>query len=556
MKKHFLTRGFIPALFPLIGLAILTYSCQKDEKIVTDEPSLSVSPEVTAIRFSADGQTAFNGQEQISPSFIVTTNLESWNVEVSPEEAVWCHAEQTSDGRGFTVSADVNELKESPVAATVTVTAGDAEPVVITVTQDGIAVNTLSISPDKRELSFTVDGGAETFTVETDAASWDAVSDSDWCVISKDEEMGNFTVTVGVNSSTEDVPAANVTVSAGNADPIVISVLREARNTLSISPEQTSVEFSAQGGSETFTVTTNAADWNAVVDSDWCSVASDASTFTITAQPNETNYERQPAVVTLTAGNASLTISVSQAGKEAGQVYKLGDYWPDPDAVYENGTLISGTAAQGIVIWLDPQSEGYDASGDVPQGTSGKIVSIAGYSNADYNGLSWGNGDDFTGASDLEDGRKNMDAVKSYLTGSELLTWEDFPAFNWVISEMNGRTEWDSDDEWYLPALKEVKQINAGLFGMVWEEISDWANGNDPYATIPGYMDGPAQNFKNEINARRVAAGGIEIADFVWTSSENTEEAYYAFYVNCNFGQYGDDWSKSSSANTVAIKIF
>lgn len=62
------------------------------------------------------------------------------------------------------------------------------------------------------------------------------------------------------------------------------------------------------------------------------------------------------------------TPGMAQAG------YKVGDYYPDPTAIYENGVLISGTAAVGVVFWLDNQTVGDHPYDKVSQ--HGKIVGL------------------------------------------------------------------------------------------------------------------------------------------------------------------------------------
>lgn len=62
------------------------------------------------------------------------------------------------------------------------------------------------------------------------------------------------------------------------------------------------------------------------------------------------------------------TPGTAQAG------YKVGDYYPDPTAIYQNGVLISGTAAVGVVFWLDNQTVGEHPYDKVSE--HGKIVGL------------------------------------------------------------------------------------------------------------------------------------------------------------------------------------
>lgn len=73
-------------------------------------------------------------------------------------------------------------------------------------------------------------------------------------------------------------------------------------------------------------------------------------------------------ITTWTGAGDSATPGTSQVG------YKVGDYYPDPTAVYQNGTLISGTAAVGLVFWLDNQSVGDHPYNKVSQ--HGRIVGL------------------------------------------------------------------------------------------------------------------------------------------------------------------------------------
>lgn len=60
----------------------------------------------------------------------------------------------------------------------------------------------------------------------------------------------------------------------------------------------------------------------------------------------------QENIIPWTGVNDPPTTSTTEKG------YKVGDYYPDPTAIYENGRLKSGTAAIGVVFWLDNQVNG------------------------------------------------------------------------------------------------------------------------------------------------------------------------------------------------------
>lgn len=96
----------------------------------------------------------------------------------------------------------------------------------------------------------------------------------------------------------------------------------------------------------------------------------------------------------LTGNNHQYTITVSKTGitvnssgitiwtgtgdpatpGTAQRGYKVGDYYPDPTAIYQNGVLISGTPAVGVVFWLSNQGVGDHPHDKVSE--HGKIVGL------------------------------------------------------------------------------------------------------------------------------------------------------------------------------------
>lgn len=521
--------GIFRYLLLVLTATMFAASCQQKVELPS---TLALNPDnVKELRFSADGSQVWCGTAPVIPSFIVETNEETWDVSVDPEDS-WCSAVKSSDGRGFTLIAAENTSKEPSLPATVKVTAGDAEPIEISVTQDGIAVNTLSVSPGDTELEFGVDGGTATFEIATDAESWEAVADVDWIALTKDEKANILTIVVGENNTPGAVDPASVTITAGNADPVVITVNREARNRIILDPDVDSYVFGAEGGTVSFKVETDADSFSVLCEGDgWLAVSENNAGFDLEATANENNFDRS-AVVKITAGNATREVSVSQEGKDL-IVYKVGDYWPDPDAVYENGVLVSGSEAQGIVFWVDPASEGYEIVDGVPQGTSGKVLGTKIVEEI------WGPSV-VVDATDMESGKNNMEKIYSYIESNPGTSWETFPAFWWIITELNGKSSWSMSDDWYLPALMEVKQICAGVFGMVYEDLTDWIEG-DQYASLDGINSDEAKAAQTAFNAKLEAAGGLPIKGVVWSSTE--AYAYASYGVNFNSGMHYD-WSK------------
>lgn len=103
------------------------------------------------------------------------------------------------------------------------------------------------------------------------------------------------------------------------------------------------------------------------------SVNTTAKTFTVTAPATVTvdNFEGEATILVLDNNSVA---AVHELKVRAAGFYRVGDYYPDPCAVYESGTLVSGTAAVGVVFWLNNQSVGDHPYDKV--NANGKIVGL------------------------------------------------------------------------------------------------------------------------------------------------------------------------------------
>lgn len=100
----------------------------------------------------------------------------------------------------------------------------------------------------------------------------------------------------------------------------------------------------------------------------------------------------------------------------------------------------------GVVFWVDPLDN-----------QKGKIVSL------DEKELEWSVKLESTGATNNTNGRANMYQINEFVRASVNSVWEDYPAFHWVATAMNGRLVggWADTDMWCLPAQGDL----VALFG-------------------------------------------------------------------------------------------
>ena len=220
------------------GWVWVTSGRAKPVKIVVTQMASPPSLEVEGIRniiFSGDGETATSNGVPIDvpPVFTVTTNVGGWDIK---SDKTWLT--YTIEDNTFTLSAAMNYTLEPPEEATITVTAGRAEPVIIKVNQEGGELPSLVVEPaDIRNITFTGDGKSATsndtpidvppvFTVTTNLESWDINSDKSWLTYTIKDNT--FTLTAAANLNFEPREEATVTVTAWRTEPVIIKVNQDA----------------------------------------------------------------------------------------------------------------------------------------------------------------------------------------------------------------------------------------------------------------------------------------------------------------------------------------
>ena len=244
----------------------MTLSCKDDDpesnKDSNKEPSLLVSPSANYIVFNHDGQKATSDGEDIGLSFKVETNQNDWDVS---SDQNWLTVTKVSIARYFSLSANPVLTTSAPQPAKVTVTAGNATPIIINVQQIG-QDPALIVTPDNRTIVFSVTGKSATsddipitptFAVVTNEGTWDAKSNKDWVKVVK--EGNTFSLSTDANNIDAPNPDAFVTVTGVAAEPVVISVTQSTEFFLQIDPRPITnmevVEFNTEKQTSTIRIT-------------------------------------------------------------------------------------------------------------------------------------------------------------------------------------------------------------------------------------------------------------------------------------------------------------
>lgn len=109
------------------------------------------------------------------------------------------------------------------------------------------------------------------------------------------------------------------------------------------------------------------------------------------------------------------------------------------------------------------------------------------------------------GATDRQDGEKNMQAIEKYIADNGL-SWKDFPAFEWCKAKGDG---------WYLPSINEI-----------------WSAGT---MYMGGSRTATNRRFRKTFNDRLIGAGGTPLSNIMYYhSSTEDKDSKYSLYTHMN----------------------
>jgi hypothetical protein len=268
-------------------------ACQKEEK---DPDILLVLP--TDLTFSAT-----DTREQ---TISVSTNAPSWKFSGGDS---WLDSYIKQDNKLY-IKVENYTNTETSRKSTLTITAGDAQPVTISIEQTPMEINTLSVSPES--LSFDGDEtGEKTVTVTTNAPDWTPATEADWLTLSKEDKTLKIAVPTE-NTGTAD-RTANIRITAGNAPELILKVTQTVSFHLNVEPATISFEAN-ETGEKTATISTNATSWNATTDATWLTLTPGDNSLHIKVNSKNTDTSPRLADIRITAGDApEVILKVTQA---------------------------------------------------------------------------------------------------------------------------------------------------------------------------------------------------------------------------------------------------
>ena len=256
------------------------------------------------------------GEQEIS----IESNA-AWSIDSKP---VWVTAKSTGNKVGssnITLSVDANPNETDQVGYLVLKNAATEQSIKIIQSKALLTVNSNSLSFEQGS------GQTKTVTVKSNV-DWTVRSSESWCTVTPKSGSGNKDFIVAVlENTTSSTRTAYIYVESGNIKRTI--TVSQKGIELTVSPS--SLAFESGSGSKTVYVTSNVS-WTATSSqTSWCTVSKTSSSVTVkvTANPDATS---RSATITIKAGSASKTVSVTQDGNFSISMntrnYKAGgDYW-------------------------------------------------------------------------------------------------------------------------------------------------------------------------------------------------------------------------------------
>ena len=326
---------FFVVMAAIISCTLLLFvSCKKDPN------TLSVSE--TTLTFSAN--------ETDQKTVTITTDASGWEYNVS--DPSWIVA--TRQGANL-LAVKVEPYSDTGAArtGTITITAGTATSVNIMIKQD--AKISLSISPTS--LTFASDEtGEKTVTITTTSTNgWDYASSASWLDCSKN----NNDLIIKVNEKNNGIQerSAAISVTAGAADPVTLTIIQKSMPNLSISPSD-SISFASSDSSITLNITSNTTWTVSSSATDWLTVSPDSGadngSVTVTASANA-GFSRTGAIIVKGADEVTdLTINVTQAGNQNLEVsdYSLNFTNNSQSNTFTITSNVDWTISRGASTWF------------------------------------------------------------------------------------------------------------------------------------------------------------------------------------------------------------
>jgi aryl-phospho-beta-D-glucosidase BglC (GH1 family) len=243
-------------------------------------------------------------------------------------------------------------------------------------------LNTLSVGP--QNVAFASAGGTSSLSLTTDAQTWQIDNPNDWVKLSNTSGSGKeATITLNVDTKSLTQRYDTLTITAGNAKPVLITVSQLPSQYLYTLTTNllANLNFQKAGDSATINIRTDAPNWKLTSDTtSWLQLSRSSgtnsdTTVTVKASQN-TGIGARTATLTLSADHApSVQILVKQVG-DLYPDYNTSPIPPDASGMGLNAQQISSKMTLGMNIWNTLEAIGGETAWGNPKITQGLIDEI------------------------------------------------------------------------------------------------------------------------------------------------------------------------------------
>ncbi len=213
-----------------------------------------------------------------------------------------------------------------------------------------------SIIVSRSEFNFPAEGDTLTLVLQTDADEWRIQNPADWISLSPTNGTDpSTTIEIIVSSKTPETRSETLTVFAGSADPVEITVTQSASEFLyELSSNFSAITFKKGGNTNVVTIKTDAPEFQITSDADWLSFdpqtsSEDSVGVSITASENVSDDERTATITISAAFTPTYEITASQIGMYYPD-YNTDPLPPDETGMTSTAVELAGKMTLGINI--------------------------------------------------------------------------------------------------------------------------------------------------------------------------------------------------------------
>ena len=231
--------------------------------------------------------------------------------------------------------------------------------------------NQLILSRDN--VTIPAEGGEVTILLQTDAEEWRIQNPLDWVSISPTSGTTESTeIVITVDKKTPEERSGELTILAGSADPVKVSISQEASEYLySLSANFASLSFKKGGSTNVIIVNTDAPNWQISSNASWLHFSTETGSageteVSITADENTSDEERQGTISITGDYVPTESIPATQIG-EYYPDYNTSPIDPDPSGMSSNARELAAKMTIGINIGNTLEAIGGETAWGNPQ---------------------------------------------------------------------------------------------------------------------------------------------------------------------------------------------